>query len=253
MNVHAAFAHALTSPAAPAPGGVRGHDAARRFAVHRITFVATLVDALAASFPVTQALVGEAFFRAMARACVLASPPRTPVLTEYAFEFPAAIATFAPAAQVPYLADVARIEALRIRAYHAADAQPVADAEFLALCANPEQLANARVALHPACTWFRARHAAHAIWAAHQEDVAPSLAHIDIAQPEEILVTRPHFDVHVAALPAGATALLDALRLGLPLGAAFAQARALARHADEAALFAVLLRHGLVVAFHPES
>jgi hypothetical protein len=252
MNLHAAFAQALTSPAAPAPGGVRNQDADRRFAVHRNTFVVTLVDALAASFPVTQALVGEAFFRAMARACVLTSPPRTPVLTEFAIAFPAAIAAFAPAAQIPYLPEVARIEALRIRAYHAADAQPVADADFLALCANPEHLATARVSLHPACAWFRARHAAHSVWSAHQDTTAPSLAEIDIGKPEEILVARPQFDVHVTALPAGATALLDALRIGLPLGAAFAQARALARHADEAALFAVLLRHGLIVAFHPE-
>jgi hypothetical protein len=184
---------------------------------------------------------------------VLASPPRTPVLSEYAMGFPAAVGTFAPAAQVPYLADVARLEAMRIRAYHAADASPVDADAFLALCADPARLGSARVALHPACGWIRARHAAHAIWAAHQGTDAPTLAHVDTIRPEDILVSRPHLEVEVAVLPAGAIALLEALRVGLSFAPAFAQARTLARHADEAALFAVLLRHGLVVAFHPET
>lgn len=249
----AAFAEALASPAAPAPPGLRGARSQRGFAVHRNTFVVTLVDALAEAFPVVRALVGDDFFRAMARTCVLASPPRTPVVAEYAIEFPARVATFAPAAKVPYLADVARIEALRIRAFHAADARPMAQEDFLGLCADPRRLAAARVALHPACGWFRARHAVQAIWDAHQGDAPATLAHIDIARAQDVLVARPHHAVHVAALPSGATALLDALRIGLPLAAAFAQARAMARHADEAVLFAVLLQHGLIVAFHPET
>jgi len=141
-SAHREFAAALQVPTLSVPSALKGgggHDAERRFAVHRNNFVVGLVDALAESFPVTQALVGQAFFRGMARERVLADPPRSPLLTDYALGFADFVAGFAPAAVVPYLADVARIEALRIQAYHAADAVPLPGAAYEGLLADPEQ------------------------------------------------------------------------------------------------------------------
>ena len=63
------FAAALLDPALPCPAGLcvpAGADLARRFDVHRNNVVASLVEALADSFPVVLALVGEDFFRATA-------------------------------------------------------------------------------------------------------------------------------------------------------------------------------------------
>jgi hypothetical protein len=226
------FVAALRVPTRRAPAGISAGsraEAERRFAVHRNNFVVTLIDALTEAFPVTQALVGMEFFRAMARECVLTTPPRT--------------------ADVPYLADVATIEALRIRAYHAADATPVPDAAYRELFAAPERLASARVELHPACHWLASRHAAYSIWRAHQglQDLSGAdLAGIDIERAEGVLVARPSLDVVVTDLPEGSVALLDALRNGEPLGAAFDKAHAASAHVDDSALFAVLIRHGLV-------
>ncbi|MEZ0470246.1 putative DNA-binding domain-containing protein [Luteimonas salinilitoris] len=250
------FAAALLRPDLDVPAGVETRDrrrAERRFAVHRNNVVVSLVDTLAESFPVTQALVGPGFFRAMARERVLAAPPQSPVLTDYAIGFPDFIARFPPAAAVPYLTDVARIEALRIRAYHAADAAPVPDTAYRELFDAPERLAATRAALHPACCWFRARHAAYSIWRAHQglQDMAEaSLADIDVARTEDVLIARPAFDVTVTALPGGAVAWLDALRGGQSFAAAFGSAHAaVGAEVDDGALFAVLIRHGLVTAF----
>ncbi|WP_149193601.1 DNA-binding domain-containing protein [Luteimonas suaedae] len=251
------FAAALLQPDRDVPAGVDTRDlrrAERRFAVHRNNFVVNLVDTLAESFPVTQALVGPDFFRAMARERVLAAPPQSPVLTDYAIGFPDFIAGFPPAAAVPYLADVARIEALRIHAYHAADATPVADTAYRELFEAPERLAATRTALHPACGWFRARHAAYSIWRAHQglQDMAEaSLAGIDVARAEDVLIARPAFDVAATALPDGAVAWLKALRHGQPFAAAFEAAHAAGAEVDDGALFAILMRHGLVAAFDP--
>jgi hypothetical protein len=246
------FSAALRIPARRAPNGLGAAsraEAERRFAVHRNNFVVSLIDALAEAFPVTQALVGVEFFRAMARECVLTTPPRTPVLTDYAIDFPRFVAGFLPAAEVPYLADVATIEALRIRAYHAADATPVPEAAYRELFAAPERLASARIELHPACHWLASRHAAYSIWRSHQElqDLSDAdLAGIDTEQAEDVLVARPSFEVVVADLPPGAIAFLDALRSGDPLGAAFERAHAACANVDASALFAVLIRHGLV-------
>ncbi len=247
------FAAALLVPAMSVPAGLRGggrqgHE--RRFAVHRNNVVVSLVDALAGTFPVCQALVGEEFFRAMARERVLADPPRSPVLTDYAQGFPDFVAGFPQAASVAYLADVARIEALRVRAYHAVDAPPVPAAMYRELVASPEMLDTARLTLHPACHWLRSRHAAYSIWRAHQglEDLSSAdLDGIDVDHAEDVLVVRPAFDVVVTALPRGAIEFLEALRVGNALATAFTAAQAAVDDIDSGALFALLLQHGLAV------
>jgi hypothetical protein len=83
---------------------------------------------LADTFPVTQALVGEAFFRAMAGQFVRAHPPRSPVLTLYGDLFPSYVCDFAPASALPYLGDLARLEVGYVQTYHAAEEDPVTGA-----------------------------------------------------------------------------------------------------------------------------
>lgn len=245
------FVAALRDPARPAVDTMRGGtlpDRARRFAVHRNNFVASLVDALAASFPVTQALVGEDFFRAMARERAFQQPPRSPVLIDYVDGFADFIADFSPAGAVPYLADVARIEALRVRAYHAADARPLPEMAYRELAASPEALANARLSIHPSCHWMRSRHAAYSIWRAHHgPEPAGALGAVDVDRPEDVLVTRAAFDVAVVPLPRGAFEFLEAVRAGLALATAFHAADAAAAGVDWGELFSLLIRHGLAV------
>ena len=251
------FATALLMPAMRVPAGIRdgggqdrAHDQERRFAVHRNNVVVSLVDALAGTFPVSQALVGEEFFRAMARERVQADPPRSPVLIEYAQGFADFIAGFAPAASVPYLADVARVEALRVRAYHAADALPVPESSYRELVAAPEALAAARMTLHPASHWLRSDYAAHSIWLAHQglaDLSSASLDGIDVERAEDVLIVRPAFEVVVTTLPRGAIEFLEALRGGQTLAAAFAAAQAAVDDLDSSALFTLLIQHDLAV------
>ncbi|MDQ3510578.1 MAG: DNA-binding domain-containing protein [Pseudomonadota bacterium] len=248
------FARRLLVPSSGAPEGIRSGaapDHERRFAVHRNNVVVSLVDALAETFPVTLALVGEEFFRAMARERVLADPPRSPVLTDYAQGFPGFIEAFAPAAGVAYLADVARLEALRVRAWHAADAEPLADTTYNDLLAVPERLATVRLVLHPASQWLRSRYAVHSIWLAHQgldRLETANLKGIYTGAPEDVLIVRPALDVVVAPLPSGAIAFLDALRNGIPLLRAFNAAQAAASDVDGGVLFSLLICHGLAVA-----
>src|SRR5438876_7559091 len=120
-----AFADALLDAGRPIPHGIIAHNIAvpaRRFAVYRNNVVAGLVKALRTNFPVVEKIVGDEFFAAMARVFVTQQPPRAPLLAIYGEAFPAFVAAFEPARELPYLADVARLEAARTRAYHAADA-----------------------------------------------------------------------------------------------------------------------------------
>lgn len=249
MSTLADFAAALRDASAQAPAALGA--TAVRFDVHRNTRMLALVDAMVATYPVTRAMVGDAFFRAMARECVLHAPPRTPVMTEVVQALPGVMGTFAPVQAMPWLQEVATVEALRVASYHAADAAPIDAASLARWLDAPDALAAAHIHLHPAARWFRARHAAHALWAAHHghDDVARvDLSAIDIDAAEDVLVTRPHWDVHVSTAPAGLCDVLDALAEGHTLGEAMAHALASAPGALAADLFTALLAHALVVA-----
>lgn len=252
MTALAAFASALRDPSAPPPASLGA--TAPRLDVHRNTRMLALVDALASAYPVSRALVGDAFFRGMARACVLHAPPRTPVMTDYVQRLPAFIATFGPAQAMPWLHEVATLEALRVASYHAADATPL-DADALAPWLHaPDALAAARVRLHPAARWFRARHAAHALWSAHaglDDPAHADLSGIDADAAEDILVTRPQLDVVVTLATPGLCVLLDALARGDALGEAVGRALADAPGSDPAHLLSTLVARALIVAITP--
>ena len=229
--------------ALPVPGVERA-----RQAVHRNTFVGTLVEALSESFAVTRALAGVDFFEAAARARVLDEPPRSPVLVEYALGFPAWLDGFAPAAPVPVLAEMAQLEALRLRAFHAADADALGLEAFHALACDARLLSRTALRLHPAAHWLPARHPLLSLWQAHDAaaDIATvDLGGIDATRAEAVLVHRPRFAVQMRVLPPGAVAFLDALAGGCCIAQAFAEASAADPRTQAAELFSLLLQHGL--------
>ncbi|MHA3735197.1 HvfC/BufC N-terminal domain-containing protein [Pseudomonas sp. Eth.TT006] len=221
MSTHSAFAAALLDPQLPCPEGMcsaNGADPASRFLVYRNNVQGSLINALADSFPVVQQLVGEDFFRAMAAVFLQQRPPHSPLLSRYGEAFPNFIDAFEPAASVAYLADVGRLERLRTRAYHAADAQPVRPQQISAALANPEGLSELRFTLHPSLHLLDSNHAVVAIWAAHQRDAA--LAGIDVNQAQRALVLRNGLYVEVFAIEPGASVFLRHLLDDQPLLAA---------------------------------
>lgn len=220
----AAFAAALLDPALPSPGGLttaRGVPDEKRFAVYRNNVAVGLRKALATRFRVVERLVGEEFFALMARAYIAGARPTSPLLFAYGDDLPDFIEGFAPVASVPYLADVARLEAAVTRAYHAEDAAPLGIAQLAALPA--ETLGDVRLAPHPAATLVRSRFAVGTIWQAHQADV---VAPVSAAGGETVLIVRPSFEVGVHILPARDAIFAAALLDGVALGAAASQALA---------------------------
>jgi hypothetical protein len=215
----AAFAAALVDPTSPPPAGTLGREGTsdrRRFAVYRNNVAVSLIASLAARYPVTRRLVGEDFFRAMARAYAAENKPETPVLIHYGRGFPAFIAAFEPARDVPYLADVACLENAWVEAYHAAEAEPLALAGLAAL--DAERLAQARAVFHPAARLLISDHPIASIWAAHQRPAEP--APIAEWRSEAALIARPAEAVFVRILPQGGYAFASALFRGASIGEA---------------------------------
>ena len=218
-----AFAEALLDPAKPAPPGLvrpDGRPAGRRFDIYRNNVVVALVEALGEAFPVVKAAVGEEFFEAMAGVYVRAHPPSSPRMMFYGDGFAPFLEGFPPAAGLPYLPDVARLEYARRLAYHAAD-EPAADPAVLGGF-DAAALMEARFTLQDACHVLRSAHPVHAIWRYNATDdkspVRPAA--------EDVLVSRPDDEVLVQLLPPGGAAFLLALQKGEPLGRAAAGASA---------------------------
>jgi len=215
-------------------------EVGRRFAVYRNNVVHSLIEALRQRFPVIERLVGPEFATAMFGAFVRAHPPRSPLMMEYGDLLPAFLESFPPAASLPYLADVARLELARGVAYHAADADAL-DPSALAEAANrpPEAL---RLRLHPSVRVLSSPHPFHSIWAMNQPGATPhSLAGLGA---EAALVARSGLTVLTVHLTAPAAAFLATLLSGASLAEA---GFAAAPDFDPAEDLARLIGAGLIV------
>lgn len=214
-----AFADGLKASVLILPRGLKawnGSEPVRRFAVYRNNMRGALVEALAVRYPVVQRLVGEEFFRAMARDFALSHLPASPVLINYGGNFPDFIASFEPAGGLPYLPDVARLESAYWQAYHAADEKPAGEELFRSL--DPITLAERRIRFIASTHVIASPHPVVGIWEAHAEDgeVKP----VDLSQAEDALVSRPALAVEVRRLPPGAVAFISSLMQGAMLGEA---------------------------------
>jgi hypothetical protein len=214
----AAFAAALLDPTLPVPAGVssaRGTADAKRFAVYRNNVAVSLIKALAGRFPVVAKLVGADFFAGMARSYIARTRPSSPLLFAYGDDFADFVAGFAPAASVPYLADVARLEAACTRAYHAANAEPLGLSALAGL--DTHELADARLAPHPAAALIGSRFPVGSIWQAHQSGAE---ARLEARGGETVLVVRPEYEVRVHVLPDRDAIFAAALLAGEVIGEA---------------------------------
>lgn len=173
----------------------RGEPDAKRFSVYRNNVTIALIKALEGRFPVTRRIVGDEFFREMARAFIAQNKPNSPLIFEYGDALPGFIESFDPAAVLPYLADVARLEANWTRTYHAAEA-PVLAASDLSAAGDPM---HCRLVAHPSAALIKCDYSAGSIWAANQSQQIVPFA---VNGAETILVVRPFTEVCVHILPA---------------------------------------------------
>jgi hypothetical protein len=234
------FASAVLDSRAAVPSHVTGKSdgaPARRFAVYRNNVYASLIEVLAGRFPVVARLVGEDFFRAMARAYVEQEPPRSAVLIRYGSSFPAFVAGFAPAAPVPYLADVASLEWAWHRAYHAEDAEPLPLANLARVAEHAE---DAVLVLHPSLGVVRSLYPIVSIFELNTQDQDVPPTRLEAA--EDALVLRPKLEVEVRRLQEGGASLILALKekktLGEAAAIAISAASAFALEANLAGLIA---------------
>jgi len=253
MSDQARFSAALLDSQLPCPAGLcsrNGADPASRFAVYRNNVQSSLINALADSYPVVMALVGEEFFRAMASLYVQHFPPISPILNDYGQDFGSFIQGFSPAASVPYLADMARLERLRINAYHAADATPLSPEQIGVYLAAPETLNTLQVHLHPSVAVLNSSHAVVSLWEAHQGE--GQLEQVDPTQAEAALVLRLHWQVELFRIDIGTLVFIQSLQNDCPLELAIAYAYDANAAFDPSHALALLIRYSAITHLQSE-
>ncbi|MFA5826551.1 MAG: DNA-binding domain-containing protein, partial [Gallionellaceae bacterium] len=120
----ASFARAIIrgeEPSSQIDANYPNYSDAVAMEVYRNNYRGNLHDALAGAYPVVKQLVGDDFFRFMARKFIEQYPSHSANLHHYGTELPDFLATFAPAQELVYLADVAALEWAYHLAYFVAD------------------------------------------------------------------------------------------------------------------------------------
>jgi hypothetical protein len=217
--------------------------------VYRNTVAKGLVDALRDRFPTVERAVGEGWFIAAALDFARVHPPVRAELSAWGGDFPAWLATFPPAADLTYLADLARLDELWMQAYLAADAPPLPAEAFARL--DGEGLARMGARVHPSArtAWFADGVAE--VWRLTRPPADPP-AEIELSPaPGGLLLVRPDATVETLALSRAGFVFLNACAEGESLAAAADRALSAEPGADFARQFADLIEIGTFAALDP--
>lgn len=239
------FAQALLAPDPAAAPGLPPEIAALArqpgFAVYRNTVMKACIDALQANYPAVARLVGDEWFRAAAALFVRDHLPQQATLLYYGAAFADFLASFEPAAELPYLPGVARLDRCWTESHAAADASALAPIEVDGLA--PETLAATVLHPHAAARWaWFADQPIYTIWQRNRE--GPEDAREIDWRGEGALLTRPASTVQWTKLDAAGCAFLDQCAAGRPLAAAAGAAIEAQRDADLTHLMKTLLTAG---------
>ena len=222
LDLQARFAAALGDRAAISAATPQFEGEAttveRRIALYRGNVLAARTKALQAAYPVLAKIVGEEFFAGLAREYMQAHPSTSGDLNGFGAELGSFLAGFAPAAELPYLPDVARMEWALHSAHYAADHPPFDLARFAAV--PTDKHAGLRFDFHPAVTLLQSDYPLARIWQVHQDDYSGEFSVDFDGGPYFVVVQRPRWRAEARDIDAAGFAFLHELKRGESLGAA---------------------------------
>ncbi len=183
----------LRRHSAPLTAVIHGDNvsATDRLGVYHNNIIGSLCDALCASFPMIENLVGEDFFRQMAKAFIFENPPKNGCLHFYGAGFDGFTKEYAPAADLPYLPDVARFEIAVQHAYYAQDDEAMR-ADYLAQI-PPDLLGECLLELRQSVTLIRSPYPLIALREFYLNNGAPP--DLSLKGDFHIMVYRPELEV----------------------------------------------------------
>jgi len=163
-----------------------------RLNVYRNNVVVSLIDALSDIFPVTEAVVGDEFFRAMARVYLLEQQPTSPVISEYGVGFSTFIRNFPPVESLPFLADLATLEHTMLTLTNSEEYETLDHEAVATAFSSVDDPSHLQLNV-PATTQILASpFAIGSLYNLHFSDDSKSLGDIDINNNEYLLLVKSH-------------------------------------------------------------
>lgn len=212
--------------------------AASRLDVYRHHIRHSLAAALTTNFSTVQTLVGEGFFRGLARAFVEHSLPTQPVLSEYGASLPDFIAGYEPARDLPYLADVARLDWALNCAFQAPHVEGLGASDLAAI--EGDRLPSMSLSLTPGTALITSRFPLGRIWLASQPGVDAEPVDLESGGARLLILRRPD-DAAFVEMSSAEAAFVTALLDGRPIEAAAEAASQADSAYDLSTVFARLL------------
>jgi hypothetical protein len=186
--------------------------ARERIGFYRNNVMSNFRETLRAVHPVIERLVGTHFFDRAADAYLRAHPSTSGDLNLYSEHFADFVETWTPAGELPYLADVARLEWCIEQSFHAADRASLTVQDLAAVPA--ERQAELTFELHPSCHLLASTWPIQHIWQANQPGASEDIA-IDLTEGGVFLLARRHqHEVVIETLDRGGFSMLSLLAIG---------------------------------------
>jgi len=241
------FSRALLATDTAIPPAMTALATQPAFAVYRNTVMKACIDALQANYPAITRLVGDEWLRAAAAIYVRDARPTQPMLLHFGADFADFLGRFEPAADLPYLPGVARLDRYWTEA-HVADSEEVLDPAALTRLASGNFF-RAQLQPHAATHWAWFDDAPiYTIWSRNRSNGAVDT---DIQwQPEGALLTRPRDAVLWRPFGRAGCAFLSACAAGGTLADATHAALEVDAEADLGRLMADMLEAGAFSRLH---
>jgi hypothetical protein len=220
-EIQSAFASAMLSQSGETLSAAicsRGLPGEQRLQVYRNNVFLSFEQALADVYPVIRRLVGDEFFRQLARRFIREYPSRSGNLHEFGSELALLLNGLKEAVELPYLPDVAALEWAYHEVFHAAESEPL-DVRGLARV-NAYEQERLRFALARAARLVASCFPVMQIWEANQDGALSSAAISLDAGGDWLLVQRRGLSRIIERLTPGEFALLSALAADAPLAEA---------------------------------
>jgi len=161
-----------------------------RLNVYRNNVFVSLIEALSDIFPVTHSVVGDDFFRSMARAYIAEHPPSSPILREYGQNFSDFIRGFKAANSLPFLADLAALEHNLLTLTHDREHDTLTREDVATVFAKVEEPSTLYLSLPPSTQLLASAFAIGSLYQAHQNDGKLRLDEVDIYESEYLLLCK---------------------------------------------------------------
>jgi hypothetical protein len=194
-------------------------DPIRRLRIYQNNTRASLTSTLLVVFPVTAQLVDERFFRYAANEFICFHPPTEPRLVRYGAAFPNFLRTFPGLAEVPFVAETARLEWAIAEALDSASLPPLPIGTL-----NGVEEATPDIVLQPSLRFVISHWPVLSIWSAHQEGSTIEGLDMSAHRPERVALWRSGDTVRFSLLTGAQFSFRSSLKAGLGLDKAVSRA-----------------------------